>query len=251
MLYKYVGHENTDEVIKYLKCFIDDGTIYASQPLSFNDPAEFKVNINFDATKEEIRKKYFLDNPKLTEKDFSHWHKNFDDQAKWYAKYSTREAFLTRFGTICLTRDCDNFLMWSHYARHHTGFCIGFDDSIADSVDDRSVYGDVNYSTSIPSIYYFKEGIEKLAKAFFLNKGASWAYEQEFRIITNYWGMKKFEKSTIKEVVLGCRAPAKLQDQLVHLIGTEIQVNKMALSSDHYALKKIALEKDVYFQGDA
>lgn len=60
MLNKYVGHENTDEVIKYLKCFVDDGTIYASQPLSFNDPAEFKVNINFDATKEEIRKKFFL-----------------------------------------------------------------------------------------------------------------------------------------------------------------------------------------------
>lgn len=251
MLYKYVGHENPDEVIKYLKCFIDDGTIYASQPLKFNDPAEFKVNVNFEATREEVRHRYFLDNPGKTENDLNNWYEDFDEHAKWHANNATRERFLACSGTICLTRECDNFLMWSHYARHHTGFCIGFDESIAESVEDHCVYGDVNYSASIPALNYFKESLEKYAATMFLNKGLPWAYEKEFRIITNEWGVKKFNKSSIKEVVLGCRAPFELQDQLEHLIGSEIQVSKMGLSRDNYGLNKIALKKGVYFQGDA
>ncbi len=50
MLYKYVGHEDPNELIKILKFFIEDGTIRATRPHEFNDPAEFKVKFSFDAT---------------------------------------------------------------------------------------------------------------------------------------------------------------------------------------------------------
>ena len=43
MLYKYVGHEDPNELIKILKFFIEDGTIRATRPHDFNDPAEFKA----------------------------------------------------------------------------------------------------------------------------------------------------------------------------------------------------------------
>ncbi len=50
MLYKYVGHEDPNELIKILKFFIEDGTIRATRPHDFNDPAEFKAKFSFDAT---------------------------------------------------------------------------------------------------------------------------------------------------------------------------------------------------------
>jgi hypothetical protein len=45
VLYKYVGHEDPNELIKILKFFIEDGTIRATRPHDFNDPAEFKAKL--------------------------------------------------------------------------------------------------------------------------------------------------------------------------------------------------------------
>ena len=250
MLYKYIGHENVEQVIEYLKCFVEKGTIFASKPITFNDPAEFKVILNFDAEPQIIERKYFLDNPNNTKNDFNNWHNSFNKHAKWYTGYSIREIYLTQNGTICLTRDSDNYLMWSHYARSHTGLCIGFDDSIVECIEDHAVFGDVKYSQSIPSFNYFTETLEDFAEAMFLHKGLPWAYEKEFRIVTDKWGVKKFNKSLIKEVVIGCRAPAKLQDYVSELIDTDIEVSKMGLSTDTYGLRKIPLKKKNYFQGD-
>ncbi|UAN51657.1 MULTISPECIES: DUF2971 domain-containing protein [unclassified Serratia (in: enterobacteria)] len=250
MLYKYVGHENIEQVIEYLKCFIEKGTMFASKPVYFNDPAEFKVIFNFDAEPDIIKGKYFSDNPNHLDTDFKKWNDSFDDHAKWHVGYSTREAYLTQNGTICLTRDNNNYLMWSHYAHSHTGFCIGFDDSIVNCIDDCAVFGDVNYTNSIPKFNYFTEDLEKFASAIFLHKGLPWAYEKEFRIITDKWGVKKIDKSLIKEIVIGCRAPFQLQNFVSELIGTGIEVSKMGLSQDNYSLKKIPLEKNMFFQGD-
>lgn len=250
MLYKYVGHENVEQAIEYLKCFIENGTIFASKPTTFNDPAEFKVNFNFNAELEDMRKRYFSSNPTRTVIDFKNWYKDFDDNAKWYAWYSARETYLTQCGTICLTRDSDNYLMWSHYARSHTGFCIGFDDDIINCTEDCEVFGDVNYSQTVPAYNYFTETLENFTKAVFLHKGLHWEYEKEFRIVTYNSGVKKFDKSLIKEIVIGCRAPFELQNYVSELIDSDIKVSKMRLAQDTYSLEKVPLQKNLYFQGN-
>lgn len=250
MLYKYVGHENVEQIIEYLKCYLEKGTIFSSKAISFNDPAEFKVVFDFDADPDVIKRKYFLDNPKHLDTDFKKWLNDFDDHHKSYLEYSTREAYLTQTGTICLTRDSDNYLMWSHYAHSHTGFCIGFDEDIVNCIDDWAVFGDVNYTNSIPKFNYFTEDLKKFAIAMFLHKGTPWAYEKEFRIITNTWGVKNIDKSLIKEIVIGCRASIQLQNFISETIGPSIKVSKMGLSHDTYSLKKIHLNTKVYFQGD-
>ncbi len=250
MLYKYVGHENIKQVIEYLNFFIEEGTILASKPISFNDPAEFKIIFDFDAEPEIIKEKYFSDNPSHSYIDFKKWYESFDEQYKWHMSYTLRETYLSQNGTICLTRDNDNYLMWSHYAHSHTGFCIGFDDSIVDCIDDYAVFGDVNYTNSIPRFNYFTENLEKFAAAMFLHKGLQWAYEKEFRIITDRWGAKKIDKSLIKEIVIGCRAPYQLQEFVSKTISTDIKVSKMGLSHDTYSLRKLPLKKKNYFQGD-
>ena len=250
MFYKYVGNDNDDKVIEYLGCFVENGTMYASKPLDFNDPAELKIKFDFEADFDVVRKKYFEDKPGHSEKEFFDWYDGFDDHHKWHLAYTVREHYLTRNGIVCLTRNCDNFLMWSHYARSHTGFCIGFDESLVDCISDQALRGDVDYVDTYPCFNYFKEPLTKYVKAVFFHKGSPWKYEREFRIITDTYGPKTFDKSLIREVTLGCRASRKLQDYACQYLDSGISVYKMALSENSYHLRKIPLKKGQYFQGD-
>lgn len=58
MLYKYVGSSVPEDTIKYLKYYLEDGKIRATRPNDFNDPAEFKVNFDYDADIDAIKKRF-------------------------------------------------------------------------------------------------------------------------------------------------------------------------------------------------
>ncbi|MBT0729234.1 DUF2971 domain-containing protein [Rosenbergiella nectarea] len=250
MLYKYVGNIDDDKVIEYLDAFVNKGTIYASRTLDFNDPAELKLIFNFDAEFEIIKKRFHLDCPRRTEYDFRKWYERFDKNSKWLIKYNMREHTLTTKGIVCLTRDYDNYLMWSHYANSHTGFCIGFDSVFTHSIEDRGLEGEVVYVDTYPRFNYYTDSSQEYLNCTYLHKGMPWAYENEYRVITEGCGIKRFDKSLIKEITLGCRASFKLQDYASKLIDKGIDVYKMALDRDSYRLKRVPVKKGEYFQGD-
>lgn len=251
MLYKYVGNDNDSVVIERLAAFVDKGTIYASRPLDFNDPAELKVTLDFEADFEVIKQRFHKDQPHQTEEEFRNWYASLNEHSNWWIAYKTREKNLTSDGIVCLTREYDNFLMWSHYAHSHTGICIGFEDGFAETIQDRGLDGDVVYVDSYPRYNFFTEPQDKYLRAAYLHKGLPWAYEKEYRVVTTSFGVKTFNKSFIKEVILGCRASPKLQDYACTLIDKGIEVYKMALSENTYQLRKILVKKNHYFQGDA
>ncbi|WP_368289308.1 DUF2971 domain-containing protein (plasmid) [Kluyvera intermedia] len=251
MLYKYVGNVDDDKVIEYLDAFVEKGTIYASRALDFNDPAELKVIFEFNAEFEVVKQRFHQARPEKTEQEFWKWYRSFNEHSRWGVEYSTREYSLTTKGIVCLTHKNDNFLMWSHYANSHTGFCIGFDDSFSHSIEDRGVEGDVVYVDSYPRYNYYTDAPEDYLKATYLHKGKPWAYENEYRVITEGAGIKKFDKSLIKEITLGCRASSKLQDYACKQINKGIDVYKMTLDCDSYKLKQVRVKEGHYFQGDA
>src|ERR1035438_1500691 len=57
MLYKYVGAENGKQALEVLKYFCEAYTLKASEPTSFNDPFEFKIVADFEATPAESNPK--------------------------------------------------------------------------------------------------------------------------------------------------------------------------------------------------
>ncbi|MCU2734203.1 DUF2971 domain-containing protein [Enterobacter hormaechei subsp. steigerwaltii] len=250
MLYKYVGNVDANKAVEYLKAFVENGTIYSSRPFDFNDPAELKVRFDFEANFELIKKRFKRDRPNETEQGFYNWYNSFNDHAKWWVAYNTREQCLSSDGIVCLTREYDNFLMWSHYAHSHTGFCIGFNDEFVKTIDDRGFEGDVKYVRSYPRFNYFLDQEVDYLSAVYLHKGEPWAYEKEFRVITKSHGIKNFDNSHIKEIILGCRASQVLVDYSFELLDKGIAVYKMAISEDTYQLRKIPVLKNHYFQGD-
>lgn len=250
MLYKYVGNDNEDKLIEYLDAFVEKGTIYSSRPLDFNDPAELKVILDFEAEFEVIKQRFHKDQPHKSEEEFNNWYNSFNEDAEWWISYHTRQSSLVNDGIVCLTRDHDNFLMWSHYANSHTGFCIGFEDNFTESIEDRGVEGDVKYVNSFPRFNYYTDTEEDYLKAVYLHKGEPWAYEKEYRVVTKSHGVKQFDKSFIKEVTLGCRASTRLQDYACKLIKKGIDAYKMSLDKNTYKLLRMPLKAGHYFQGD-
>ncbi len=78
------------------------------------------------------------------------------------------------FGILCLSRNCDSTLMWSHYANKHNGYCIGFDENDpwfhpVDSIDTEATRSfkltpASNYISRIRSVTYLKKDEQRPIK---------------------------------------------------------------------------------------
>lgn len=102
MLYKYVGHEDPNELIKILKFFIEDGTIRATRPHDFNDPAEFKAKFSFDATIQEKRVRYHEMWPGKSDDDGENWLRGRTKNAEEFDAYMLR-GNLAVYKMLCPT----------------------------------------------------------------------------------------------------------------------------------------------------
>lgn len=144
------------------------------------------------------------------------------------------EAFLSRaerninsnVGIISFSRRWNSTLMWSHYTNSHKGFCIGFNAS--DSffldynrlADTRIVFLPVVYTDQrlkVPT----EEGV-KIDPMVMLTKSKDWAYEEEERLLAQFYlhhkkissepfdiYLFKLEHHLIREIIAGAKMPSK------------------------------------------
>lgn len=233
MLYKYIGNDDAENVLKNLKRFVEDGTISSTQPVKFNDPSEFKVSIKVYGTQKQLENSY----NKLGNVEFSY------DQWLLTVPAVTREmgenfrsSAMEQFGVICLSPVSDSILMWSHYSASHKGFCIGFDDEFIKTVQDFHDFDYIRYMGSAPVFNYALEDIHALFQKVFFYKDSCWHYENERRIITKSHGVKGFDKKFIREICLGHNV-----DPLVENAAQEMSKKYPAIN-----FYKMSTEKDCY-----
>jgi hypothetical protein len=251
LIYKYVGAESPEEIVRILKYFIEDGSIKASNPRTFNDPSEFKVEYDFEAPDKVIKDRYFSDNPESGEEGFKEWFNSFDSHSKWHIGYINRHYMLNFVGVVCLTSAPNNYLMWSHYAKDHPGFCIVFDDEIITSLDETLFSSEVEYQNEVPAFRYFYDSIVDFNKSVFFTKSKNWEYEKEFRVITRGHGIRKFKKTLIKEVIIGCRAPKELENYIRSCLGYDIKFSKMIDHPKKYELINKPIIEGTYVESSA
>jgi len=245
MLYKYVGAASGPEAVELLKYFCEHQTLKASDPTTFNDPFEFKVEVDFTAEEDRIRARFFQDNPGRAEADYTSWANGFNKNAKWYLAQQTRQALLSTFGVVCLSTVEDNHLLWSHYATQHRGFCIAFDETIVETLPDVFGYGRVVYQSDIPVFQFYDESPEEYFRKACMHKSDQWGYEEEYRILFEKPGLVQFPvKPGVREVMLGCRAYQELRqyaDQ--HLNSFDFPFFQMAEDLGKYRFIKIQIQK--------
>lgn len=201
--YKYLEFEYGSKTLKDLR-------LRLSNPLVLNDPFEFNPQIDLnEVTLEEAStfwksdggleiiykgkkitqpfaefKKQFLHNG--IEEYISGW---MSDRSSVAKKIDYRKGLKSRFHIVCGSENPTSILMWSHYAKNHTGLVLGFDQNEfpfpefhqtgnilpVNYIDDRPTY---KHRLIADTDYQLSE-FRRIAST----KYTDWQYEREIRII--------------------------------------------------------------------
>src|ERR1035437_8762048 len=139
ILYKYRDYSN-----EYNRRTLFKFELFLASTSMFNDPYEGAIPFVYDPqdlTPENIflkmRELSIAEHPEWKESQIQEYcyegqQKNLLQDETHIEKFNeTNRADIDKtFGIISLTPKPLNYLMWSHYADSHRGFCIGFDSKI-------------------------------------------------------------------------------------------------------------------------
>lgn len=112
------------------------------------------------------------------------------------------------FGILSLTSIVDNYLMWSHYGKSHTGFCVEFDTRIlVESLNEY--FAKVLYSREVPLISITDLMNVDIFNTLTYTKNDIWSYENEYRFskIDSVNSISKFPPEALTGIYFGCNAP--------------------------------------------
>lgn len=238
--------ENTPEVLyKYRpwddngKKMLRDGEIFFASPRHFNDPFDCKIparlaDISIKQLKESLKISTEQRNPTATPREIK---AIVQQKVRQFNKTKENGEIMDRFeqqmlrnlektfGLFSLSRTSSNILMWSHYARSHKGFCIGFHTGqLLGEIEERYALSEVatnlfevQYQDEYPSMRLLpgQERIELLNRMLTV-KSDEWSYEKEYRIVLNGEtdAAIKIPKSIVAEVILGVNIETDARNEI-------------------------------------
>ncbi len=252
-------HPSVIELFKYerkIEWAIDilkEGMLYSSNAASFNDPFDGAIPLQVDheppeyiasVVREMLKKRngadVIVDSIKsVLNPDGSldaTTCKRITDQADNFIKSNAN------LGIVCLSEDPVSVLMWSHYGDKHTGICLGFwrNGDAANLLGDADVCAPIKYSDEYPkpvfSELYKADGT--VSEKLLLTKAREWAYEREWRLMTDESNRKVKIPAPFSQVIVGCKTP----DATIELCRTEALRLKIPLRRAKKVAGMFALE---------
>ncbi len=266
MKYLYRYRKFNENTIKEIL----NGELFFSLPSELNDPYDCLPIFETEGSIEEykklyknIRKKYHYNELSNEEIDIR-VQEEFDE-----SKITDKEALSdfinksmlhsrSQVYVCCFSENCDNTLMYAHYANDHTGICLEYNfPSLASQFE---ILGKVNYETERPIIKFidgFDMGEKEYSKRFLLTKSKPWEYESEHRIIafpltdegklldsvipvSSKHRLIKLKANTLMGIVLGYKISDKNQTMLIDKIRSnnlEIKIYKASPSLSDYKME--------------
>jgi hypothetical protein len=264
-LYKY--RQDNDHTLQLLK----NQELYLSFIRDFNDPFDCRIIADFSGSDEKSWES-------LTER------KQIPEPIKQGALGGLRsigfdaneakriygEAESRTYIICCFSEIRNSVLMWSHYARSHHGICVGFEVAAKDEflflrTDDcdlkrhpQKAFRDwlrlskVIYCDECPKPYNVFNDPRRII-TFLKTKAKDWEHEQEHRIILPHGEINKnvvrFHRSSLKEIILGCKIRDDFKNKLLSTIRTEyisqgysVDVYQSSLHESRYTLSFEKLE---------
>jgi len=223
-LYKYGKFD------KHTEKLFTHNEIYFSSPDEFNDPFDSRPRYICEGNKQE--KTSYL---------FELYGKKYPRRSKEEILADVKREIITKgkegivlkealetsrdrdrirkmLGICCFSEKRDNILMWAHYAKQHTGFCLEFDiDNDFFRPFTRAIK--VEYDAILPEINVMQLSNyprEELGIKF-LKKADDWEYEQEWRIVETKKGpgIQNFPEDALSGVILGCRITQENKEDLL------------------------------------
>lgn len=200
-LYKYrADDENTEKIFT-------EKSLWFPHPNAFNDPFDCYANI------QSLDKKK-LSNTLIQRNSFNAARAHLIKEGmKKFSSYDLKrnvDAVLNQIGVCCLSMNCSNILMWSHYAHYHQGLCLEFD--ILQDPDFFCLTLPVKYVDSMPE-YYYPVDNEELVYKIIQPKSADWKNEEEVRVVKPQSEIEKngsqafhFNPDALRKIIFGCKA---------------------------------------------
>lgn len=237
--YRGDGVMTLEKTKRYLMNDKRDPDLLVKVARSYNpaikDPKRAKRFIKKNLT--QLAQKYLADWPRVSHGNRGDWEQLLDDSFRLICFCSAEAA-------------PDELLMWSHYGRSHEGARIGFE---FPTLNNGNFYiKEVTYSgervvfdfTDIDNDEAMKAAITACLKT----KGLSWAYECEYRLITNpskcvrngVLDFLPFDASWVTRVDLGARHDPGISKEIGDLLARDFPNAKCYAARYHptmYALE--------------
>lgn len=248
---------------KYHQAILKNCELYMSSPIQFNDPYDCGLPFYQDPTdwdaariKSKVEQtalrvfQHLRDDPKRLEEECARQVMLILQNPKeWFqTNYGYRSEDLSQmFGIVSLTPHPNNFLMWSHYADSHSGFCIGFDTQKLVK-HNFGQFGAVKYSEQIPMISILDNDLGLMSKLIY-TKSIIWKYEDEYRIT----GVLKpnrtvdFNPDAISRIYFGNRMEHRVKMEIIEFVKSADHLKHIAIHEMNLGQKCFELvENRVY-----
>lgn len=198
---------------------LDNSSLNFTPPNSFNDPYDCYLGlISFAVTQKAIDRikndRTISDEIKVKMlKDLEENPHELPD-----ALNQITNDLLLKSGITCFSLKRENMLMWSHYAKKHTGACIEFHsipliESLTNNGKTKVNVNEVTYRSELGTIN-FHESPKVAVDNLVFTKAEDWSYEKEFRVLlVNENGLKSFDLKTIVSITFGTKCPDSIVSQ--------------------------------------
>ena len=211
IIYKYKS-VNKNSLAFFINC-----ELYFANAESFNDPFDTQLKL-YEALRSFVDEHQEYAMP--------------EDDLKIRRICLEAEEELKRTGILSMSKVDNEILMWSHYADHHKGFCIGFSRlglrNDFSTVSHPAEY-DVQYDEPKPfssllksyqrsNLTPFKYLDADIYKILIEYKHENWRYEKELRFLYPKIGPVEFNPINLKTISYGIRTPSYHKKTLNNLI---------------------------------
>jgi hypothetical protein len=225
---------------EYLREIIVGGTLHFSKPSDFNDPWDCRPWYDFNAITApdileqhvqwyvSISQKHRPDIPiEQVDERANFFRTNPPALAEKIREFSQAmgEAINAQYRVYCLSTKSDCELMWAHYAQKHQGVCLEF--SVANELFCSAF--PVHYAVDYPRFFMTDHAGPDEHIAPLLSKSSAWAYEDEFRLISDEKGdprdtivttagKREIPAKSLTAVIFGCLASDSTKQSIVQMI---------------------------------
>lgn len=234
-LYKYCPFN------KYTLENLEKRQIFFNVVNDVNDPYEGIINLEVQPNSEYEFLKFFYQD-RVDEEVLKHF--TFEE-LKTNVIFDNVNFFLRDAGISCFSETNTSLTMWGNYADKNKGICIGYDSNLgvfrhAQKVTYRDDVIKINVDTPDKVSYEF-------LKSYFddalYSKYQEWAYEKEWRIISEKLSTCSYPNSAIKAIYFGLKTTENDIRRVYEVTKNNpiLQYYKAVLGRDKYNLEYIRL----------
>lgn len=242
-LYKYLTIDTLRKVI--------GGSIRFTQPGAFNDPFEMlpELHVPADFAEKELQISFDITGQRRSPPIGELSPEFKSDQCSDVNSRKIISSLNQSIGVLCLSRNNDSLLMWSHYADEYAGAVIEFDDE--HDFFKGKIEIDYRASRPIKDISAYISDGKAVPISELCVKSDQWEYESEVRLVRSLNNCTKVSDSgkfpiyimaipsnCIKSITLGERTTLEHQKEIWELVKeTNISLSLAAVANWGYAFR--------------